>query len=358
MRLFILFITALFACLPLYSQPVEYDKIHDLIKDPDKLIKVESSTEGGKRVYVVTLEPVLPLDIIIDKIIRKTGLYLKNISFNKSSNNAVLTFDTSNLNSADLSGFVDVTRLQWKNTGGEDLIFKLSHEELSVKVSTAKPFDMQQNMLFAQSIGLKVADSASHKNYNSTLFIMQFEKSIENTPSVLDASSVFALSSALAQAFGNVQSNIDNSVTELTFTGKLEQIQDIFKILSQSKISLTYIFAACTEDKKVNFLIKVADTDNFAAYRQSSLEALAEPSNFAWILDTSPLITPVLTGFETDFTNEIRIFGKTNKSALIFPNLFPKIKESHILANPFFERGTYSDTPDGRMLDFIIKCSW
>jgi hypothetical protein len=65
-----------------------------------------------------------------------------------------------------------------------------------------------------------------------------------------------------------------------------------------------------------------------------------------------------MTGFETDFGGKIILTGIRPKSGLIFSQFFSMVERTGGLKNPFFSRGTYQDTPDGRVMNFRVDCDW
>ncbi|GAB1353898.1 hypothetical protein MASR1M12_26360 [Erysipelotrichia bacterium] len=88
------------------------------------------------------------------------------------------------------------------------------------------------------------------------------------------------------------------------------------------------------------------------------LQELVSPGMLPWKTTDLDDKMPAVTAVETNFAERASVIGETLKSGLIFSHLFPMLKRVSCVSDPFFERGSYSDTPAGRVMNFTVKCNW
>ena len=61
---------------------------------------------------------------------------------------------------------------------------------------------------------------------------------------------------------------------------------------------------------------------------------------------------------ETTFGDNVTIKGIADKSGLVFSDLFPILNSIRSISSPFFERGTFFDSEEGRKMEYTLQCKW
>ncbi len=165
--------------------------------------------------------------------------------------------------------------------------------------------------------------------------------------------------SALSQRFGQILEKEGENYSEFTVSAGFEDVISILQASENQEWFVSYIVINARDDGKVALIFQAQANKNKSAGRKfEKLQNLLSPGVFAWKSGRIPDDSPVVTALETDFSTKITIKGATRSSSHIFSQLFPQIERIRELRNPFFSRGTYSDTSDGRIMEFQIDCGW
>ena len=164
--------------------------------------------------------------------------------------------------------------------------------------------------------------------------------------------------SALSQRFGQILEKAGDEASEFTVSASFEDVISILQTSEGLGWYVSHVTVNARDDGKVALIFKAQTKNRKAGNKFEKLQRLLQPGVFSWKSGNVPSDSTVITALETDFSDKIAIKGATKSSSLIFAQLFPLIERIQELRNPFFSRGTYSDTPDGRIMAFQIDCGW
>ncbi len=164
--------------------------------------------------------------------------------------------------------------------------------------------------------------------------------------------------SALSQRFGQILEKEGENYSEFTVSATFEDVASILQTSESHGWYVSYVAINARDDGKVALIFQAQTANKGAGNKFEKLQRLLHPGIFSWKKGAIPANSPVVTALETDFSTKIAVKGATRSSSHIFSQLFPLIERIQELRNPFFSRGTYSDTPDGRIMEFQIDCGW
>lgn len=162
----------------------------------------------------------------------------------------------------------------------------------------------------------------------------------------------------LSDKFGQISHRDLETHQEFVFSGEFTDIEHALNLANSNDMYVQYASVSAREDGKAAIIIKVSSTRNDASRHFTTFSNILRPGMFTWKSGKVPENMAVLTTVETSFDNSVSLQGLTLKSSLIFSHLFPLIERTGELRDPFFSRGSYSDTKAGRVMDFTVLCQW
>lgn len=162
----------------------------------------------------------------------------------------------------------------------------------------------------------------------------------------------------LSDKFGQISHRDLETHQEFVFSGEFTDIEHALNLANSNDMYVQYASVSAREDGKAAIIIKVSSTRNDASRHFATFSNILRPGMFTWKSGKVPENMAVLTTVETSFDNSVSLQGLTLKSSLIFSHLFPLIERTGELRDPFFSRGSYSDTKAGRVMDFTVLCQW
>ncbi|HPW58472.1 MAG TPA: hypothetical protein PLR50_08805 [Candidatus Rifleibacterium sp.] len=163
---------------------------------------------------------------------------------------------------------------------------------------------------------------------------------------------------ALKPKYGNVMVKDLENQYEFTLSLPFNEIENALNLVVSQEWYPTWISVSARPDEKAAINFTASATKNESAKRFSMLQELVSPGMLPWKTTDLDDKMPGVTAVETNFAERVSVIGETLKSGLIFSHLFPMIKRVTCVSDPFFERGSYSDTPAGRVMNFTVKCNW
>ncbi|NLF97949.1 MAG: hypothetical protein GX569_14545 [Candidatus Riflebacteria bacterium] len=162
----------------------------------------------------------------------------------------------------------------------------------------------------------------------------------------------------LSDKFGQISHRDLETHQEFVFSGEFTDIEHALNLANSNDMYVQYASVSAREDGKAAIIIRVSPTRNDASRHFATFSNILRPGMFTWKSGKVPENMAVLTTVETSFDNSVSLQGLTLKSSLIFSHLFPLIERTGELRDPFFSRGSYSDTKAGRVMDFTVLCQW
>lgn len=179
---------------------------------------------------------------------------------------------------------------------------------------------------------------------------------------ILLTTSIFAethpVETVLSDKYGPVISRDLETSFEFTVSADFSEISNILEAANSQEWYVNFVSISSREDGKAAIIFRAAQQKNNFASRFANLQKILQPGMLIWKTGVIPENMAVVTNIETTFDQKIMINGVTRKSGLVFSHLIPMIERAAALQNPFFSRGTYSDTEDGRIMNFTINCDW
>lgn len=337
------------------AQPVEYQKIFDLIKSPDELVSAEFSTAGRNSIFSVEMFSAKNLQVLSDLF--KEGASLDLISADFSEGNRWKLFLT-NAKSAppSMQKFEEIVSMPWKNKDGQFSSFSLTKTEISATTFPGSPEELAQNLEMAATAGMKFSGSTPAQDSSSAVFSLNLASNWSETmKSSIQEDKV----GAEFAKFGKLLKRNDlNYAIEYKLEAQISLINRLISIPGEYNKSLHSISVSCRDGKAALITMKVSNIKKETSNKKRILKILLQRNTFLWATESFNPTTPVLTGFETDFGGKITLTGISPKSSLIFSQFFPMILRNIELRNPFFSRGTYKETKFGRVMLFRVDCDW
>ncbi len=162
----------------------------------------------------------------------------------------------------------------------------------------------------------------------------------------------------LQPQFGTVLIRDLEGFHEFTLSAPFNEIETVLNLIISQEWYPSYISISSRPDEKAAIIIRAGTGKNDASKHFAALQQLVTPGMLPWKTSELTDKAPAVTAVETDFSGGVTILGQTLKSGLIFTQLFPMIERVPSVTAPFFERGSYSDSPAGRVMDFSVRCSW
>lgn len=163
---------------------------------------------------------------------------------------------------------------------------------------------------------------------------------------------------ALQSQFGTVLIRDLEGYHEFTLSAPFSEIERVLNLVISQEWYPGYISISSRPDEKAAIIMRAGTVKNDSAQHFAALQQLVTPGMLPWKTGELNDKSPGVTAVETDFSAKVTILGQTLKSGLIFSQLFPMIERVQGVSAPFFERGSYSDSPAGRVMDFSVRCSW
>lgn len=353
-KLFVFLIITMQAFV-LSAQPVEYQKIQDLITAPDELVSSEFTSAGPNCIFSVELRSEKSLQSIADLF--ENGAQLNLVSAEVTSRDCWKLFLTNAMaDKLAIQKFQEIQTLDWKNQEGKLPIFALSKTAATVTTFPAGPEDLAKNLETAEAAGMKFSGSTPGDNSSSAMFsLLVDEKASKAAPEPAQTDEVAA---EFSKSFQLVEKKDLGGATEYRLEAKLKQLFTLFTIPELFERSIQNLSVESMNGDDATFKVKISHVKKNTSRKTQILKAIIQRDGLQWTNDGFNTNVPVITGFETDFGEKLTLTGVSPKSSLIFSQLFPMIQRNPELKNPFFSRGTYKETQTGRVMIFRVDCDW
>jgi hypothetical protein len=348
---------ALFLCLVsvcLAAQPVEYEKIQNLIESPDELVAAEFTTAGSSSIFSVQMTSEKSLRQIADLFRQGAGLTL--ISAELSGEKTWKLFLTNaNAVEPDIDKFRQIRALSWLSSPEKGLQFNITNDSVIVTTYPGNSQELAANLELAQKSEMEFSGSKPSPQLSSAMFTFDFVK--KNQPENSDQTAKNPLEEAFAN-FAIIQ-NAERNGANIEYTLKAERknVVRLLEIPAQFDKTLKAIEVSTKDGQSMAVKLLSGKGGQNESEKIQILAALLKDGQMEWISD-GELDMPVMTGFETNFGGKITLTGLSPKSSLIFSQFFSMIQRTGSLKNPFFSRGTYKDSKTGRVMDFRVDCDW
>jgi len=176
--------------------------------------------------------------------------------------------------------------------------------------------------------------------------------------SSLTAQDSHPVADALSGKFGQVMVRDLEGSYEFTVSADFSDVISILQTTTANDWFVNFVSISSRNDGKAAIIFRATSQRNNSSQFFTRLQQLIQPGVLIWKKDSIPDNSALVTSIETSFDSKVMICGVTRKSSLIFSHVFPMIERIGIIRNPFFSRGTYSDTEDGRIMNFIVDCDW
>ncbi len=163
---------------------------------------------------------------------------------------------------------------------------------------------------------------------------------------------------ALQPQFGTVLIRDLEGYHEFTLSASFDQVENMLNAVVSQEWYPTHISISGRPDGKAAIIMRAGTGRNSASQYFGKLQQLVVPGMLPWKTSELSADSAVVTAIETDFSSKVTILGQTLKSGLIFTQLFPMLERAQGVREPFFNRGSYSDSPAGRVMDYSVVCSW
>ncbi|MFZ5949777.1 MAG: hypothetical protein ACOYXC_03665 [Candidatus Rifleibacteriota bacterium] len=337
------------------AQPAEYEKIFELVKAPDELVVAEFTVAGRNSIFSVEIESLKKLGEIKKMFVSGAGLHLISAVLKPPTNwKLILT----NVPSPEIpeEPLEKAMEIPWLNQNNTFSIFSIDEKKLTVTTFPTNPDELGKNLALAENYGMKFSGSEPGPESSSANFTLEFNSPKVTAPST--AAEVDELASELSKISNLLDSQTGPQAREYTMEAGFDQIARLIELPAQFNRSLKFISLNCLNQKQAKITLKVADHKNDLGKKIAILKNLVQETPIQWATDGLKSAAPVMTGFETDFGSKLTLLGISPKSSMIFSQFFSMVERSQGLKNPFFSRGTYEDTPDGKVMLFRVDCDW
>lgn len=174
----------------------------------------------------------------------------------------------------------------------------------------------------------------------------------------LKAQESHPIADALSAKFGQVIVRDLEGSYEFTVSADFSDVISILQTTLSNDWFVNFISISSRNDGKAAIIFRATSQRNNSSQYFTKLQQLIQPGVLIWKTDTIPENSALITSIETKFDSKVMVCGVTRKSSLIFSHVFPMIERIGVISNPFFSRGTYSDTENGRIMNFIVDCDW
>jgi len=162
----------------------------------------------------------------------------------------------------------------------------------------------------------------------------------------------------LSDKFGQISHRDLETHQEFVFSAEFADIGHALNLANSNDMYVQSASISARDDGKAAIILKISPVRNDASRHFATLSNILRPGMFSWKSGKVPENMAVLTTIETHFDNTVSLQGLTLKSGLIFSHLFPLIERTGELREPFFSRGSYSDSKAGRLMNFTVVCKW
>lgn len=166
----------------------------------------------------------------------------------------------------------------------------------------------------------------------------------------------------LENKFGTVLPKSINSQTcDFSFSAPYAKICDLITSVDNKniKIEKITIFGRDKEMAAIAMsLVCGENMPNINAQKVSAFCNLCKDSRLPWVSNKGKNKNITVTMIETTFGDNVTIKGIADKSGLVFSDLFPILNSIRSISSPFFERGTFFDSEEGRKMEYTLQCKW
>lgn len=166
---------------------------------------------------------------------------------------------------------------------------------------------------------------------------------------------------ALETNFGNISFTVhQNESCVLSFSAPFSQIPEIFKSVDKPEVEIKKAAIYGRNQEMAAIALSLECKENPVkpdSHKIAALLELCTHSKIPWEAEGTRNIVKI-TSVETLFDDGLTIIGETDKSGLIFSELMPVLNQIRGVSTPFFERGRFYDTPNGRKMEYTLQCKW
>lgn len=343
----------------LTAQPAEYDMIFQAIQPPDQLISAEFSTRNRITTFMVTLVSKSDPIALTEKLHKETGLDLLYVEYTPQKSTYRIELSKEGVGRVDMTEFDRLLAQEWQNTGESDLTIKVDPFEISVTVSTSDPAHLSNNLEIATECQLEFTGTIPHKNSSAAIFSRQLQGRLKlPATSEISEEELPEIVRHFREEYGLATAKTSGDDIEIRFYADLKQITQCLAVPAQFEKNVNFFSVLVSENEKPEICLRVTDNKINNSRKLELLRTLTNTEKFFWLNHSPSNEAPVLTAIETDFGRGFTIKGITHKSRLVFSQLFPMLEQLDSIHSPFFTQGTYSDTPQGRMMNFTAVCAW
>lgn len=177
-------------------------------------------------------------------------------------------------------------------------------------------------------------------------------------PGLATAQTDNAVANILQPQFGTVMVRDLEGSHEFTLSTAFTEIEAMLSTVVKAGWYPSFISVSSRDDEKAAIILRASTSKNSSSEKFAILQQLLAPGMLPWKTGELTDKAPEVVSVETDFSDKVTILGQTLKSSLIFSQLFPMIERAQGVNSPFFERGSYNDSPAGRVMNFHVKCNW
>lgn len=351
-----LFVLAMpFVATMLAAQPVEYEKIFAALKAPDEVLVAEFSNAGPNSIFSVEIKSPRSLQQIKHTINSAVGLRLVSAQFTPpQSYKLILT--NGETDEPPLDKLESVLAVAWNNKPDHTPIYHLTAKNISVTTFPDGTADLEKNLQLAEASGMVFSGSQPAADGSSAIFSLDFNPSIKAP--VRNTQEEDQLSEEFSKICTVIDATTGKQLREYRLEAEFAQIPRLLELPGRFNHSLKFFSINSLDRRQARIEMKVSDQKPAMGKKLELIRTLITQNTIQWASDGYKTVGPVMTGFETDFGGKIILTGISPKSGLIFSQFFSMVERTGGLKNPFFSRGTYQDTPDGRVMNFRVDCDW
>lgn len=340
-----------------FAQPKEYSAILETFALPDKVISLEFSNDvDGLMSFNLEIQTDKNLQELVELFKNKFGLKTASIKYEQETMHWTFLLKAVETDLININDFLELMNQNW-STIPNGLAVLVNSSKKTVFCNYSEVKSLEQNMIIAQKLGMKISDSISHKNSSVAIFSKDL-KSVDRLPAPIVGQND-EVAGYLKEYGDLVKRREQKGCVEYSLVMNFEKIIPLLSGMKQMNINIISLHLDAHPTKS-ELVLKLSEGYNDSNnLKISNLKTLLNPKSFPWVSQLDVLKQGLyVTGLGTGFDKKIAIHGLTSQSSLIFSRLFPLIKRFKFIEAPFFSRGTYSQYECGRMMKFKIDCSW
>ncbi|MDD3001540.1 MAG: hypothetical protein PHF29_07285 [Candidatus Riflebacteria bacterium] len=167
---------------------------------------------------------------------------------------------------------------------------------------------------------------------------------------------------ALETKFGTVlPKSINEQTCELSFSAPYNKICELIASVDNKNIQIEKVTVFGRDKDMAAIALSIVCGDNLPKISTQKVSAfcnLCKEPQIPWVSNKGKNKNVTVTTIETGFADTVTIKGIADKSGLVFSDLFPILNGIRSISAPFFERGKFFDTEDGRKMEYTLQCKW